>query len=149
MYRPPNTQVEQFSKHIKEIVNQAGDITGKSMPEIVLGMDHNIDLLKGVHHVPTHEFIKLMSELNVLSTITRHRRITHHWTTLIDNIYVSEQLHRSFESVIIIDDMLDHLPLIAILEQTKVLNRDPITFTSHCLNEDKLIIVRHRLMRKD
>ena len=72
MYRPPNTQVEQFSKHIKEIVNQARDITGKSMPEIVLGMDHNIDLPKGVHHAPTHEFIELMSELNLLPMITRH-----------------------------------------------------------------------------
>ena len=45
--------------------------------------------------------------------------------------------------------MSDHLPLIVMLKQTKVLNRDPITFTSCCLNEDKLKIVRHHLIHKD
>ena len=45
--------------------------------------------------------------------------------------------------------MSDHLPLIVMLKQTKVLNREPITFTSRCLNEDKLKIVRHHLIHKD
>ena len=146
MYRPPNTQVEQFSNHIKDITNQARSTSGKLMPELVIGMDHNIDLLKGMHHAPTHGFIELMSELNLLPMITRPSRITHHSATLIDNIYVSEQLHRSFESIIIIDNMSDHLPLVTMLKQTKVLNKEPIIFLSCCLNEDKLKKVSHLLM---
>ena len=119
-----NTRLDQFSHHIKDFANKSRDVSGKTMPEIILGMGHNVDLLKGLHHSPTHEFIKLMSELNLLPTITRLTRITHHSATLIDNIYVSEQLHRSFESAILIDDMSDHLLTIAMLKQTKVLNKD-------------------------
>ena len=63
--------------------------------------------------------------------------------TLIDNIYVSDQLHRSFDSMLLINDISDHLPTIALLKQTKLLNE------SRCLNNTKLKAVNHQLMRKD
>ena len=69
--------------------------------------------------------------------------------TLIDNIYVSDQLHRNFESAIIVHDISDHLPSLAMLKQTKLLSKEPLTFMSRCLNEQKLKEVNHRLMRKD
>ena len=36
---------------------------------------------------------------------------------LIDNIFVMEALHQNFESTILIDDMSDHLPVLAMLNQ--------------------------------
>ena len=45
--------------------------------------------------------------------------------------------------------MSDHLPLLAMLKQTKLLNKEPLTFTSRCLNDEKLKKANHEFMRKD
>ena len=105
-------------------------------------MDHNIDLLKGVQHTPTHK-------LDLLPIVTRLSRITNQSATLTDNIYVSEQLHRNFKSVILLDDMSDHMPLLAMLKQTQLLNKEPFMFKSCCLNDSKLKTANHKLMQKD
>ena len=102
-------------------------------PKLIIGMDHNLDLLKGQTHQPTRQFINKTNDLDLLPTITRPSRITSHSATLIDNIYVSEELHRNFESVILLNDMSDHLPLITMLRQMRLLNKTPITFESRCL----------------
>ena len=68
---------------------------------------------------------------------------------LIDNIYVSDQLHCSFDSMLLINDISDHLPTIALLKQTKLLKQEPLIFESRCLTDTKLKVVNHQLMRKD
>ena len=73
----------------------------------------------------------------------------HHSATLIDNIYVSDSLHRSFESTIIINDMSDHLPILTMLKQTKLRDTEPITFNSRCLDDKKLKQVNADLMKVD
>ena len=45
--------------------------------------------------------------------------------------------------------MSDHLPLLAMLKQTKLLNKEPLAFQSRCLNDDKLRVANNHLMRKD
>ena len=90
-------------------------------------MDHNMDLLKGLTHHPTQKFIDEIAEVNLLPTITHPSRITTHSATLIDNIYVSEELHHSFDSALLINDMSDHLPIITMLKQTRILNEEPLT----------------------
>ena len=149
MYRPPNTDITQFSNNIATITSLAWKTKGKCLLEIIIGMDHNIDLLKGSCHNPTQQFITDLSDIDLLPTITRPTQITNHSATLIDNIYVSNQLHRDFESSIIIHDLSDHLPLLTMLKQTKLLSKEPLTFTSRCLNDQELKEVNHRLMRKD
>ena len=149
MYRPPNTDITQFSNNISSITSLAQKTKGRCSLEIIIGMDHNIDLLKGSCHNPTQQFITDLSYIDLLPTITRPTRITNHSATLIDNIYVSIQLHRDFESTIRINDLSDHLPVLNMLKQTKLLNKEPLTFTSRCLNDQKLKEVNHRLMRKD
>ena len=109
MYQPPNTYIDQFSNHVIGIVNKAKTTRGKLIPEIVIGMDHNIDLLKGKQHSSTHRFIEDISDINLLPTITRPSRITNQSATLINNIYGSEQLHRNFESAILLNDMWDDI----------------------------------------
>ena len=149
MYRLPNTDISQFSTNITNIISQARMVNGKSPPELIIGMDHNIDLLKGSCHNPTHQFIMDLTDIDLLPTITRPTCITNHSATLIDNIYVSDQLHRNFESAVIIHDLSDHLPSLVMLKQTKLLSKEPLSFNSRCLNEQKLKEVNHRLMRKD
>ena len=149
MYRPPNTDLDQFSDNLTNIVSRARATKRKIPYEIILGMDHNVDLLKGNLHTPTYNFIKNVTNLNLYPTITRPSRITHHSATLINNIYVSDQLHRSFDSMLLINDISDHLLTIALLKQTKLLKQEPLIFESRCLNESKLKAVNHQLMRKD
>ena len=73
-------------------------------------MDHNLDLLKLNTHRHTQHFNEIMLENNLLPTITRPTQITQSSATLIDNIFVSENLHRFFESAVLLEDISDHLP---------------------------------------
>ena len=149
IYRPPNTDLDQFSDNLSNIINKARTTKRKIPCEIILGMDHNVDLLKGNQHLPTHNFIENLTSLSLYPTITRLSRITHHSATLIDNIYVSDQLHHSFGSMLLINDISDHLPALALLKQTKLFKQEPLIYESRCLNDAKLKEANHRLMRKD
>ena len=149
MYKPSNTSNEQFITNIMEIVHKTKSGKGQHSPELVLGMDHNINLLNGKSHKPTQKFIETMDGLLLYPTITRPTRITHNSATLIDNIYVSDSLHRSFELTIIINDMSDHLPVLTMLKQTKLRDSEPITFNSQCLDDKKLKQVNADLMKVD
>ena len=149
MYKPPNVGIDQFSEHLSSNTYKARQVQGKHLPEMVFGMDHNMNLLNSAIHPPRHKFIETLNELKLYPTITRPTRITHHSATLIDNIYVTEILHRNFESTILINDMSDHLPTLAMLKQTRLMNPEPITFNSRCLNKNKLKQVDHKLMRVD
>ena len=71
-------------------------------------------------------------------TITRPTRITQHSATLIDNIFVSMNLHKKYESAILIDDMSDHLPILTLLRQTKLKNNIPLIFESRNLNDKSI-----------
>ena len=149
MYRPPNVDTDQFSQNLAKIVNKVRSSQSKTSPEIILGMDHNMNLLKGSTHIPTQRFIDCISDLGLNPTITRPTRITHQTATLIDNILISEDLHRNFESTILLEDISDHLPTLTMLKQTRLLKREPLTFESRCLNEGKLRTVNTRLMQVD
>ena len=128
MYRPPNTDIMQFSINIANIISQAQKTNGKCPPELIIGMNHNIDLLKGSCHNPTQQFITDLSDIDLLPTITRPTQIMHHSATLIDNIYISNQLHRDFKSTIMVHDLSDHLPSLVMLKQTKLHSKEPLTY---------------------
>ena len=149
LYKPPNVDIDQFSEHLSSITYKVRQVQGKHLPEMVLGMDHNMNLLNSVIHPPMHKFIETLSELKLYPTITHPTHITHHSATLIDNIFVTEILHKNFESTILIDDISDHLPTLAMLKQMRLMNQEPIKFNSRCLNENKLKQVNHKLMRVD
>ena len=60
MYRPPNTGIEQFSNNLEEIVTKAKR-TKSSIPlDLIIGMDHNIDLLKCGQHTATQSFVYII-----------------------------------------------------------------------------------------
>ena len=147
LYRSPNTEVKQLFNHLEETIPKVEQ--EKGIKEHVLGMDHNLDLLKSHIHTQTQKFLDILLEHNLLPTITRPSRITQQSATLIDNIFVSESLHRNFDSCLIMDNMSNHLSCLALLKQTKISNKTPLTFTSRRLNEMKINTIKQDLCRID
>ena len=54
-----------------------------------------------------------------------------------------------FDSAIIIDDITDHLPTLALLRQTKVSDKQPLEFESRLLNETKINQINRKLRCTD
>ena len=82
---------------------------------VVIGLDHNLDLLKQKNHNPTLQFVEKNLDLNMVPCITKPTRITKSTkssATLIDNIFVPLNLVPNVSSYIVIEDMSDHLPII-------------------------------------
>ena len=80
-----------------------------------------------------------MLNKELFPTITQPTRITKQSATLIDNVFVSLNLHKKFDSAILINDMSDHLPMLTLLRQTNK-NTNLLVFESRNLNDKKKII---------
>ena len=87
----------------------------QSVINLIIGMDHNLDLLKHRSHAPTSKFVELFESFQQIPSITRPTRITKSSATLIDNIFVPTTLSLVFNSYLLVDDMSDHLPIVTIL----------------------------------
>ena len=90
-----------------------------------------------------------MIDNKIWPTITCPTRITQTSATLIDNIFISDKLHRQFDSMIILDDISDHLPSLLLLKQTKIRNKTPIEFQGRKLNKLKFKSIRRSLNQVD
>ena len=123
-YRAPNTDTEVFPKEYEKIVE---NINSTIKTKVVMGLDHNLDLLNYGKHRPTREFVCINKNNNLVPGITRLTRITNTSATLIDNIFVSDTYVPMTHSQIIIDDISDHLPTCVILENIGVKERKKIT----------------------
>ena len=109
LYRPPNTKAKQF---VDEYQNCSRKLQTEKNKSFIIGMDHNLDLLKHESYSPTQMLLEIMAESNHFPCIMRPTRITSHSATLIDNIVVSADLYKKQECSIIIHDISDHLPCI-------------------------------------
>ena len=92
-----------FITLLREIISKSN--TNKKKPEMILGMDHNLDLLKCEIHKGTHGFLDLMLQHQLYPSITRPSRVTQTTATLIDNIFISEKFHRSFDLAVLLRDI--------------------------------------------
>ena len=145
LYRAPNTCEEKLIQHTEETVNKLN--SEKEKKELILDMDQNIDLLKSERHEATGKFLDTILSLKLWPVNTRPTRITQQSATLIDNIYISYNLQCSFDSLI--NDISDHLPTVALLKQTKMIDKTPIEYTSRKLNDDKIKNINNRLNHND
>ena len=116
MYRPPSTNISEF---INIFDTQIGKINNKGY-ECIIGLNHNLDLLKQSVHSKTQEFLECILDHNLLLTITKPTRISKTSATLIDNILISKKLQPNYESLIIVDDLSDHLPCLVKLKNFKL-----------------------------
>ena len=115
-YRAPNTDVNGFLTDYETLMNKLKNCRCK----IVMGMDHNLDLLKYSKHRPTQEFIQLNENIDLVPCITRPMRLMHSSATLIDNIFVNNEYVHYLRSSIPINDISDHLPISIILENANL-----------------------------
>ena len=65
IYHPPNTPVGSF-------LNNYSDMCSKlhKHKHVIIGLDHNLDLLKSTHHSQTQQFLEITLEANLIPTIT-------------------------------------------------------------------------------
>ena len=108
-YRPPNTAPSLFVKEFKSQIKTLQ----KENKCVIIGIDHNMDLLKTEKHHATQDLLDTLLELKLLPTILRPTRICHTAATLIDNIFISEELDKGRNSsYILMENISDHLPCI-------------------------------------
>ena len=91
LYRPPNMDASCFITSLREIISKSN--TNKKRPEMILGLDHNLNLPKCEIHKGTHDFLDLILQHQLYPSITRPSRVTQMTATLIDNIFISEKFH--------------------------------------------------------
>ena len=112
LYRPSNTNINDFLETFNSQMNKIN----ATKSECIIGLDHNLDLLKQSIHPKTQEFLECILDHNLLPAITKPTRISITSATLIDNILLSKKLQPEYESLIIIDDLSDHLPCLVNLK---------------------------------
>ena len=142
----PNTNDDKLKIHLVEICNKIKQ--EKQKKELVIGMDHNMDLLKSHEHNRTQQFLDTLLNNDLIPTITRPTRITKTSATLIDNVFISKMLQQSFDSMILIEEISDHLPSLVLMKQTKLRNKDPLQFKSRKLTADKIKRIKDDLKKK-
>ena len=145
-YRPPNTNVRKFLREYKELLQSLGKHKDH---ELIIGLDHNLNLLQSHQHSQTNEFLELNLKRNLLPAISKPTRITNKTATLIDNIMLSTKLQYQMESHILIDDMSDHLPCLVTLENQKKCKKGGKTITSRDLNEKNIAKIKEDIYNID
>ena len=82
-YRAPNTDQSEFLNSYTELLESLK----KEWCSLIIGLDHNLDLLKCNSHQKMQKFIEINYTHNLMPCYTKLTRITHKSATLIDNIY--------------------------------------------------------------
>ena len=68
VYKSPNTCENTLKNHLTDLLNKIKFEKGNK--ELVIGMDHNMNLLKSQEHCKTQQFLDLMLEHELVPTIT-------------------------------------------------------------------------------
>ena len=132
IYRPPNSKVKEFIKNYRRLLCK---FSLSQQERLIIGLDHNLDLMKYDTHDPTREFLEFNLEQNLIPTITKPTRITKTSATLLDNIIVGKYFH-NFTANIAISDISDHLPVVMNSYQPNLYKKKPLTMTTRVLNEE-------------
>ena len=107
-YRPPNCNVRAFIKEYSRLITSLKKCRHH---EIIIGIDHNLDLLKANTHPQTNEFLELNLRKSLIPCISKPTRITHKTATLIDNIMTSPSIQSNQNPFILVEDISDHMPI--------------------------------------
>ena len=106
--------------------------------EIIIGTDQNMDYLKVYTHHNTLDLLDTNLDLKLFPTILRPTRITNTTATLIDNIYLSEQLATKYLSFILDCDISDHLPRLTVFNKQHKKVKDPLILKTRHIDDEKL-----------
>ena len=89
--------------------------------------DFNLDLLHYNNHALTQEFINSLFSYAFYPLISKPTSITSHSANVIDNIFTNQPSKCSF-SAIILNDLSDHLPIVAYFHDELPPKRDEKIF---------------------
>ena len=102
----------------------------KPTKNVILGMDHNLDLLKTNTHADTQKFLDINFEGDIYPCIKGPTKITKTSTALIDNIFINKESHKSFDACFLVHNISDHLPCIVNVHDFKNDNNKHLEFES-------------------
>ena len=146
MYRPPNSSIAVFLASYNSLLSA---IKKTKPTSIVIGLDHNLDFLKSNTHQPTCDFIQNNLDFGLIPTVTRPTRITKSTATLIDNIFVSQNLCGKYVSNILLNDTSDHLPVVCTLSELNTTKRDPLKIVTRDTRIKNLQALKKQLSSHD
>ena len=106
--RPPNTSETEFLNSYNELLNKFKLESKK----VVLGLDHNLDLLKCHIHKSTENVLKINLKNNILPCITRPTHVTKTTATLP---CITRPTHITKRTITLIDNILCQIHYILIL----------------------------------
>ena len=117
--------------------------------DVIIGIDHNLDLLKTHQHSHTNEFLEINLRKNLLPTISKPTRITTKSATLIDNVFLSTKLQTPTDSNILLEDISDHLPCMITMHKQLKCVRESKTVTTRPLTDNNLMKINTDLSAID
>ena len=84
---------------------------------------------------------------NIYPTISRLTRVMKNSATLIDNLFISENLIDNYRSGILINDMSDHLPCLLTIQNSEQDTKGHNMIITCDLNDTKLTNIRQDLSK--
>ena len=133
VYRAPGSDIDRLCEYMDQILIYANP----SKTKFVCG-DFNIDLLKQKTHTGTKRFLECMYGQGLYPLIVRPSRITINSCTLIDNI-LTNQINYSADSVLLITDISDHLPIFVLCKYELEKNKSKVFRNVRSLKEDNVL----------
>ena len=142
LYRPLNCSEKEFLKNYKRWLNK---FSVDERRRLIIGIDHNLDLIKSDKHQPTKEFIEVNLENELIPTITKPTRITRSTATLIDNIIIGMNYQSIYTSMILLTDISDHCPTMLELPNIDIYKTEPNKIQTRKLNPIKIKKINDKL----
>ena len=138
-YRPPNSNTRKFMQEYKTVLAKVKELKHH---ELIVGMDHNFDLLKSTSNSTTSMFLNLNVDRDLTPCITKPTRVTNKTTTLIDNILISTKLQYNYTPFVITDDLSDHYPSLVILNNVEKCKRDKVKITKRRIDSASIELIK-------
>ena len=144
--RPPNCKETEFLKNYKRWINK---FSIEEERKLIIGLDHNLDLMKSDKHKPTKEFIELNLEHELIPTITKPTRITKNSATLIDNIIIGRNYQSAYISMVLLTDLSDHCPTMLEMSNIEIYKKKPKKINSRKLDSLNISKINERIHEID
>ena len=145
-YRPPNTNPRKFMNEYRVVLTRLKELKGH---ELIIGMDHNFDLLKSANNNTTSRFLDLNIERDLTPCITKPTRVTNRTATLIDNILISNRLQYNYTPYVVVDDLSDHYPVLVVINNIEHCKKDKVKIAKQKIDSKSIGLIKHDLNNID
>ena len=118
VYRPPNNDSDSIQHWLSNMEESMYKIYSENKPTILMG-DINIDIMSDKKDKLQESWISLTTNIQLNQIIKEPMRVTNTSETLIDHIYVSDDLPVLYSSPIKYS-ISDHFPVFAVFKMTNI-----------------------------